>query len=87
MIHAFAYFSNRLHACSPIFKLTNLGLLANADLRYHRAFNIFHRHGNIAAAHQRQQQNVAFQIVDGVDAQSRNIQIEFQQLVVQIETL
>lgn len=67
-------------------RYTNLWLLSDADLRVHGALDIFHRHGNIAAANNRQQQDISLQIVRGIDAKTRNDQIEVEQFLLEIQT-
>lgn len=60
--------------------------LSNADLRCDRTLDALHCHRNVAISNQRQQENIAFQIVLSVDSQTWNVQIEGQDLLVQIKS-
>lgn len=67
-------------------RYTDLWLLSDADFGVHRTFDVFHRHGNIAVANNRQQQDISFQIVCGIDAQLRDHQIKVQYFLLEIQT-
>lgn len=67
------------------FLVSYLWHVAKADLCRHGTFDALHGHRNVPITDQRQQQNVSLQIVLGIDAQPRNVQVKGKHLLLQVQ--
>lgn len=64
----------------------HLGHWAYADFRGHGCFHIFEHHRYITVANQRQEENISFQVVHGINFQLWNFQIEAKCVGFEVQT-